>query len=119
VRPLGFALAASVVMAGALLTLRVDAPAPLDARGADLQTLLAHSHELDRALAGYDSRGGILDLQTADTIAALEDRLALVDGYLHGADALAPDAAADLLRRRVQLAQALVDVHAARTQYSF
>lgn len=119
----GLALAASVVMAVALLALPrggIETPATVVPVAVDpeVDALLARSHDLDRALAAFTADIRVLDLRTAGTIASLEDRIAQVDAYLLHTETLAPQTAVDLLRRRVLLAQALVDVHAANPRNS-
>lgn len=113
---LGTALAASLVMAVALVTLQapVEEPAP----PADTARLVAQSQDLDAALIRIAPATRVLDLQTAGTIVALEDRIALVDEHLQRA-ALDSPAATELWRQRVDLMEALVGVHATSGQYAF
>lgn len=122
-RNAGLALAASVVMAVALTVLptrdRSDGGAPPQAAQSDFDRLVAYSRDLDFALAAVESKSRILDLGTAHTIVSLEDRIAAVDAHLRHREGLTPDQAAALLRHRVELTQALVDVHAAQTRHSF
>lgn len=117
----GLAAAASIVMAVALLVVQpADEPAPpMIAADTDIAQLIARSNALDQVLASVESQAGILDLRTAGTIVALEDRLAAVDAHLRRLGADEPQTAGDLLRQRIALVNALVDVHAAQTQYSF
>lgn len=116
----GVAVAASVVMAVALLVVPRDRPAPpLIPADTEVSLLAERSDELDRVLASVESHSGILDLRTAGTIVALEDRLATVDAHLRRVGTNEPRTTGELLRQRIALVNALVDVHAAQTQYSF
>lgn len=116
----GVAVAASVVMAVALLLVPQERPAPpLVAADAEVTLLAERSDELDRVLASVEAQSGILDLRTAGTIVALEDRLAAVDAHLRRVGAHETRTTGELLRQRIALVNALVDVHAAQTQYSF
>lgn len=116
----GVAVAASVVMAVALLVVPRDGPAPpLIPADTEVSLLTERSDELDRVLASVESHSGILDLRTADTIVALEDRLAVVDAHLRRVGTNESGTTGELLRQRIALVNALVDVHAAQTQYSF
>ncbi len=113
---LGTALAASLVMAVALVTLQrpVDEPVP----SSDMARLVAQSQDLDAALTVIAPETRVLDLQTAGTIVALEDRIALLDAHLQRASLESP-ATAELWRQRVDLMEALVGVHATSGQYAF
>ncbi|MEX0900896.1 MAG: hypothetical protein WD081_09440 [Gammaproteobacteria bacterium] len=113
---LGTALAASLVMAVALVTLQrpVDAPAPTS----EVARLVAHSQDLDAALTAIAPTTRVLDLQTAGTIVALEDRIAQLDVHLQRASLESP-ATTELWRQRVDLMEALVGVHATSGQYAF
>lgn len=113
---LGTALAASLVMAVALVTLQrpVDEPAP----PSEVARLVAHSQDLDEALTEIAPATRVLDLQTAGTIVALEDRIALLDTHLQRASLDAPETA-ELWRQRVDLMEALVGVHATSGQTAF
>lgn len=116
---IGFALAASLVMAVALMTLGRPTEAhvvpPYDPA---LSTLASRSADLGRLLTEIEPTRRVLDLETAGTIVALEDRLALVDAHLRRAS-LAPDEATELWRQRVDLMEALVGVHATSGRYAF
>ncbi len=113
---LGTALAASLVMAVALVSLQrpVDEPAT----PSEVARLVAHSQDLDAALTQIAPATRVLDLQTAGTIVALEDRIALVDEHLQRASLESP-ATTELWRQRVDLMEALVGVHATSGQYAF
>ena len=112
----GTALAASLVMAVALVTLQrpVDEPLP----PSDTARLVARSQGLDAALTEIAPATRVLDLQTAATIVALEDRIARVDEHLQRASLESPQAT-ELWRQRVDLMEALVGVHATSGQYAF
>lgn len=113
---LGTALAASLVMAVALVTLQrpVDPPE----QPSEVARLVAQSQDLDAALTAISPATRVLDLQTAGTIVALEDRIALLDAHLQYASHESPEATA-LWRQRVDLMEALVGVHATSGQYAF
>jgi hypothetical protein len=113
---LGLAAAASLVMAVALTTL--EEPAPSVEPDEEVARLAAHSGNLQRTLSGLAPTTRVRDLQTAGTIVALEDRIALVDEHLQRA-ALDSPAATELWRQRVDLMEALVGVHATSGQYAF
>lgn len=112
------AVAASVVMAVALTTMSSEEtvlpPVTTPTASGHIAALAATSGDLDRLLASYEPERRVLDLDTAGTIVALEDRIAAVDGRLQQAT-LTPDETEALWRQRVQLMQALVGVHAATT----
>ncbi len=114
---LALAAAASLVMVVALtLTVPPDEPATAVPRHDEIALLAVRSGQLERLLEQLEPRTGVFDLETADTIVALEDRIAAVDSRLRQADALAGADAERLWQQRVELMHALVGVHAARTQ---
>ncbi len=115
----GLALAASVVLAVALTVTRVpETPDPGVLPQNALTTLAAQSDDLERLLASLDPDARALDLETANTIVALEDRIAVVDSHLHRATLETADAEV-LWKQRVDLMQALVGVHLAGARYEF
>ena len=113
---LGVALAASLVMAVALMTL--EQPAPASGSDDEVARLAVQSGNLQRALSGLAPGNRVLDLQTAGTIVALEDRIAVVDAHLQRTS-LQPTTATELWRQRVNLMEALVGVHATSGHYAF
>ena len=113
---LGVALAASLVMAVALMTL--EQPAPMPDGDDEVARLAVQSGNLQRALSGLAPGTRVLDLQTAGTIVALEDRIAVVDAHLQRTS-LQPTTATELWRQRVNLREALVGVHATSGHYAF
>ena len=113
---LGVALAASLVMAVALMTL--EQPAPVLDGNDEVARLATQSGNLQRALSDLAPGTRVLDLQTAGTIIALEDRIAVVDAHLQRTS-LQPTAATELWRQRVNLMEALVGIHATSDHYAF
>jgi hypothetical protein len=111
----GLAMAASVLLALAVaLRPALDVPAPAPAPQGELTDLHAHSQGLDALLGQFDTQHRVLDLRTAGTIVALEDRIAALDQRLAGSAGLEPPVANALLRQRVELMEALVGVHVAQ-----
>lgn len=87
-------------------------------RGSDLQQLVSQSQQLEETLRALDPASRVLSGAAAGAVADLEDRIAAVDARLSGAPQTAPrDEMADLWRRRVELMQGLVNVHANRVAY--
>ncbi len=119
------ALAASLVAAAALAWLLAARPSPpADAGfaavaaapgGAPVIELVAENARLE-ALLSQLPQSRTTRLGTAYTVAAIEDRLALVDDHLTTVtlEPYAPEVAEDLWRERVTLMNSLVQVHYAR-----
>ncbi len=124
------AIAASVVLTVTLLIGRADAPqsaAPVqrvtDAvleppeRSAAIAELLAESARLERVLIAFPRHDGVIRVATAGTIAGLEDQIAWIDSELSTSAALDDDDPMYqevLWRERVEVMNALVDVHYAQ-----
>lgn len=119
---LGAALAASLVAAVVLVTWRVQAPPAAPAAAASSSPMLAQlqsqSRYLERVMqamnAGSDQ--DVTSAGTAATVAALEDRIALVDYAINQANT-APQPPQDLTalwRQRVNLMQSLAAVRYAQ-----
>jgi hypothetical protein len=116
-----FALAASVIVTVALLVRApLELPVPVDVPARDpgigLTELHAHSRDLDMLLTQIDAGDRVLDLATAGTIVALEDRIAALDRHLAAGEALEEGVAAALWRHRVELMEALVGMHVAQVE---
>ncbi len=136
--PLRAAIAASVAVAAVWIVGRVpEAPLPDTAapativadqpagRGPLLGTpayasLVAESARLERALDGLSNRPRVVRVGTAATIAELEDRIAWIDDRLTLARSLglSSQEAQALYRQRVELLNALVQVHYADARRS-
>jgi hypothetical protein len=118
VAPAGaLALAASILM-GVTLTWeqRPDEAPVLTHTDSELTQLYAHARDLEAMLGALDANAGVLDLDTAGTIVALEDRIAAVERHLTTDSTLEPPMAQALWRQRVELMEALVSVHVAHAQ---
>ena len=105
-------LATAIVLAGRpAATLAPGAPPPSVAP----RELLAESERLEALLAQFPERS-TTRIATAYTIAALEDRLAVVDDRLTAVslEPHAPEVAEDLWQQRVTLLESLVEVRYAR-----
>ena len=81
-----------------------------------LGELMAESARLEETLERVSFGGGrdVMDARTADTIVALEDRLALVDYHLSHNSGLSRQQIQSLWRARVQLMDSLVSVRYAQ-----
>jgi hypothetical protein len=81
--------------------------------------LLLRSEALERELGSYRS-GSVLSGRAARTVMEIEDRLALVDGQLAQLrhSRVPPREALRLWEQRVQLLDALVELHATRGTYA-
>lgn len=119
----GAALAASVVAAVVLVTLnlrapRVVPPAGIPTGSAALAQLQSQSRYLEQVMQAMGTGGdqGVTGTNTAATVAALEDRIALVDYAINQANAeprTAPNLTA-LWQQRVNLMQSLAAVRYAQ-----
>ena len=114
------AAAASVLVAVAAAWLLAGRPAPVTAPvlatgGAPVNALVAENARLE-ALLSQLPESRTTRLGTAYTVAAIEDRLALVDDRLTTVtfEPYAPEVAEDLWRERVTLMNSLVQVQYAR-----
>ena len=89
------------------------------ARTANLDSLVVESQKLEEALRAYDPTSRVLSGRAANTIAQLEDRIALVDAQLNEAQHNGAGRAdlVNLWQQRVQLMNQLVNVHVTRAAY--
>jgi len=85
----------------------------------ELATLMTQSRQLEAALASYEPEGRILNARAAGIIADLEDRIALVDAGIYQTSTRggSADELIGLWRDRVELMDALVNVHVTRAAY--
>lgn len=119
----GLALAASVVLAVALVP-RLTPAAPSLAEQVveqqELDDIIARSRSLEGAIQAYNPDQRVTDGRTAVAAASLEERLARVDGQLQLVGMMdrtvRQQAALQLWRERVSLLNALVDVHVTRAK---
>lgn len=88
-------------------------------RTANLDSLVVESQKLEEALRAYDPTSRVLSGRAANTIAQLEDRIALVDAQLNEAQHNGAGRAdlVSLWQQRVQLMNQLVNVHVTRAAY--
>src|SRR5947208_11750739 len=112
-------LAAAAVLAG-LLVFRPVWTKPVEA--ADLARMKEQSATLEAELERYDPDARVTSGRTAALAAALEDRIAVIDGELAqlGAMAAAPARSVELVKlwqERVDAMQQLVTVHVTRAAY--
>ncbi|HVH11158.1 MAG TPA: hypothetical protein VM736_15295, partial [Gemmatimonadales bacterium] len=111
-------LAAAALVAGLLIGPSLE---HRDAEAAELAQAKAESATLEEQLDRYDPDARVMSGRTAALAAALEDRIAMIDGAL--AQLGPPDAQprpaelVNLWRQRVDLMQQLVGVRVARTTY--
>lgn len=121
----GVSLAASIVAAVLVVNLQVPAPvteqsAAVSPNGtpADVGQLMERSRYLERAVLKLDDHADrmVVSAGTASTIAALEDRIALVDYAINNAAGKggADQRVAELWRQRVDLLQSLAAVRYAQ-----
>jgi len=111
-------LAAAAALAG-LLVFRPFWTKPVDA--AELTRVKAQSATLEQQLQRYDPDGRVTSGRSAALAAALEDRIAVIDGELAQlGPPEAPARPADLVtlwQQRVELMEQLVSVHVTRAAY--
>ncbi len=98
------------------------AAAPAQPRGAELASLIQQSQTLEHQLRQYDPDGRVVNARTAGIIADLEGRIATVDAGISQASVTPRTPSADqqlvnLWRDRVNLMDALVNVHVTRAAY--
>ncbi|MGE5625108.1 MAG: hypothetical protein ACM3ZT_06135 [Bacillota bacterium] len=119
----GVGLAASVAAAVLLVNLRLSTPAAAPVAAATPSTaapsvgqLMAESQYLEHAVLNMNSADSLaVSAGTASTVAALEDRIALVDYELNNMPAGGGDAKrAELWKQRVDLLQSLAAVRYAQ-----
>lgn len=128
----GPAIAAGLLLTAALVAERlfIDATGPDTLAGndtitqipqvqmdeAELAALIAYSGQLDDTLRAMPRRPVVVRAGTADTIAGLQQGVALIDHRLSlGATELPPDISRQLWRQRVELMNSLVTVRYAET----
>jgi len=89
-----------------------------DGEGADVEGLIQRSMQLEQALRAMPSGPQVVSASTAGTIAALEDRVALIDYQLslESEHSLTPEQSRMLWRERVDLMNSLVQVRYAQAQ---
>ncbi len=111
-------LAAAAALAG-LLVFRPFWTKPVDA--AELTRVKQQSATLEQQLGGYDLDGRVTSGREAALAAALEDRIAVIDGELARVGPPDPEAGraelVQLWQRRVDLMQQLVSVRVTRATY--
>src|SRR5438876_12173838 len=111
-------LAAAAALAG-LLVFRPFWTKPVDA--AELARVKQQSATLEQQLGRYDPDGRVTSGRSAALAAALEDRIAVIDGELAQlGPPEAPARPADLVtlwQQRVELMEQLVSVHVTRAAY--
>lgn len=86
----------------------------------ELAALQSQSRDLEAALASYEPDGRILNARAAGIIADLEDRISLVDAGIYQVSTRGGATDEELLglwRDRVELMDALVNVHVTRAAY--
>lgn len=118
----GVALAASLVAAVVLVTWRLQAPPTVPAASASgapmLTQLQSQSRYLERVMQAMNagSGQGVTSAGTAATVAALEDRIALVDYAINQANTVSqpPQDLTALWQQRVNLMQSLAAVRYAQ-----
>ncbi|HEX4600125.1 MAG TPA: hypothetical protein VH116_01930 [Gemmatimonadales bacterium] len=108
-----WSLAAAAALAG-LIVLRPIWTNRLDA--AELERVKQQSATLEQALGRYDPDSRVTSGRAAVLAAALEDRIALIDGELAGLGAR-EDQNLNLWRQRVNLMERLMRVRVARAAY--
>lgn len=86
---------------------------------AEIEQLVRESQRLEGLLRRADTAGAVTDGWQAQTVADLQDRIALIDAELADEDPRrgSPSKRARLWRVRVGLMNELVQAHAARPQY--
>lgn len=106
----GLALAASLVVAVALVGLRPDAPGAtgVPAASPEVAQLITRSQSLERQLSHARPQVAVWSSRRDARAALIEQRLRLVDAQLNVADS---DSAERLWRDRVRLMNALVELH--------
>ncbi len=115
----GWGSLAAAASLAAIVGIRTIATKTLAAQPANLDSLVVESQRLEEALRAYDPTSRVLSGRAANTVAQLEDGIALVDAML--AEAQHRGASQDDLLRlwsqRVQLMNQLVNVHVTRAAY--
>lgn len=119
----GLAAAAMVAVAVGAHQLTSHAGVPqvsaADSAAPELNQLIEQSQQLEAALRDYEPQGRVVNGRAASMIADLEDRIAVVDAGIAQTPAR-PESRAQLVnlwRDRVNLLDALVNVHVTRAGY--
>lgn len=113
---------ALAVAAGIALLLGVRSvglPVTTPAASPELEALMTQSRDLETVLRSYDPEGRVLNARAAGIIADIEDRIALVDAGIYQVSTRggSEDDLVGLWRDRVELMDALVNVHVTRAAY--
>jgi hypothetical protein len=97
----------------------VGVPGAAAGASPELEALMTQSRDLEAALQTYDPDGRVLNARAAGIIADLEDRIALVDAGIYQVSTRggSEDQLVGLWRDRVELMDALVNVHVTRAAY--
>ncbi|MBE0595356.1 MAG: hypothetical protein IH616_23455 [Gemmatimonadales bacterium] len=112
-------LAAAAVLAGFIGVRSIPHAAPTGLAAQEVETLVGESQQLEALLHSIPRQGRVVNGATAAAIAALEDRIALVDRGIARAQAVSmpEESMADLWRERVVLMDQLVDTHVRQVAY--
>jgi hypothetical protein len=104
--------------ASAVLASSTSGPGAGEGEGADVEGLIQRSMQLEQALRAMPAGPQVVSAGTAGTIAALEDRVALIDYQLslESEHSLTPEQSRLLWRERVDLMNSLVQVRYAQAQ---
>lgn len=111
---------AAAASAALLIGVRVvGSPAEDGAGRVTLDQLMSQSQNLEEALRALDPTSRVLNGRAAGAIADLEDRIAVIDARLgdRRANNLGPDEIMDLWYQRVDLMNALINLHMTRAAY--
>ena len=112
-------LAAAAALVGVVGIRSIQHSGADDQAAQEVATLVEESQQLEAMLHQIPREGRVVNGATAAAIAALEDRIALVDQGITRAQAVSmpEDAMADLWRERVVLMDQLVDTHVRQVAY--
>ena len=113
------ALAAAASVALLVGVRVVGSPAENGAGRVTLDELMSQSQNLEEALRALDPTSRVLNGRTAGAIADMEDRIAVIDARLgdRRANNLGRDEIRDLWYQRVDLMNALINLHMTRAAY--
>jgi hypothetical protein len=113
------ALAAAAGIALLIGVRTIAVPTAGERESAELQSLITQSRTLEAALRSYDPDSRVLSGRAAGIIADLEDQIAVVDAGIAQADQerVPRTELVNLWRDRVDLMDALVNVHVTRANY--
>jgi len=112
-------LAAAATLVGFMGIRSMQHSAADDQAAREVATLVEESQQLEAVLHQIPREGRVVNGVTAAAIAALEDRIAMVDQGIARAQAVSmpEDAMADLWRERVVLMDQLVNTHVRQVAY--